>query len=298
MNPPQLSLGDTILIVATAKKLAPAEIDPAIALLRAEGFVVECGPHLYEQAGAFAGTDAQRLADLQWALDHPTAKAVVFARGGYGTARLMPHLNWTKFRAKPKWLCGFSDLTMLHAAANQLDVSTLHSTMPIYFKNGEHTAGSYALLKALRGAGLKMHWQSQEHNRPGIARAQLIGGNLSVLITTLGTADEPDFSGKILLLEDVGEHHYRIDRMLVHLRQTGALSQLSGLVVGQFTEMADSAESFGRSVAEIIREAVADFHYPVAFNAPIGHTATSLCVPLGAELNLTVTATAAELSNS
>jgi len=289
-RPKYLKNGDTVAIVATAKKLNPTEIDGAILHIKSWGLNVICGPNLYADYNQFAGSDEQRASDLQWAIDHPEVKAVLFARGGYGTARIIDFIDWETFIKSPKWLCGFSDLTVLHShVQNTLGIETLHSTMPIFFKDGTPNDGSESLRKTLFGEVISLHWSAHELNRAGTASGSIVGGNLSVLYSIMGTPSQMDFSGKLLFLEDLTENLYHIDRMMMQFKRAGHLSKLAGLVVGQFTEMEDNTVPFGKSADEIILDAVSEYNYPVAFDAPIGHVTKNLASVHGGNAKVVVT---------
>lgn len=288
-RPASLQKGDFIAIVATAKKIQPGEIDGAIRLIEDWGLNVILGPNLYSVDRQFAGTDEERTADLQWALDHPEAKAVFFARGGYGTVRLIDRIDWSGFSKAPKWLCGFSDLTVLHSHVfENVGIETLHSSMPIFFKDGAENAGSQALKRALFGKQTGLEWAGHSLNRKGNASGALVGGNLSVLYSITASASEVDFEGKILFLEDLTENYYHLDRMLQQMRRSGQLSLLAGLVVGQFSEMIDNAVPFGKSTEEIILEACDGTEFPIAFNAPIGHVPANEAVYHGRKVEFAV----------
>lgn len=289
VRPNYLKQGDTIAIVATAKRLEKNEIDGAIEEIESWGLKVVCGPNLYTTFNQFAGTDAQRAADLQWALDKEEVKAVIFARGGYGTARIIDQIDWSGFTQNPKWLCGFSDLTVLHSHVFQnLRIETLHSTMPIFFKDGTPNSGSESLRASLFGEQTSMQWAWNDLNRAGECSGQLVGGNLSVLYSIMGTPSQLDFRGKILFLEDLTENLYHLDRMMMQLKRAGHLAHLKGFIVGQFTEMEDNAVPFGKTAEEIIRDAVDEYDYPVAVNASIGHVNHNLAVKHGADILLDV----------
>lgn len=276
-------------VVATAKKLEPNQIDGALALVRSWGLEVVEGKHLYAEHHQFAGTDAQRAEDLQWAIDDPEIKAVLFARGGYGTARIIDALDFTKFKAHPKWLCGFSDLTVLHSHVQRhLGIETLHSSMPIFFADGEPHDGSESLRRALFGEVNAIEWDAHSLNREGEAHGIVIGGNLAVLDSIVGTPSAMDWSGKILFIEDLTEYLYHLDRVMMQFKRSGAMASLGGLIVGQFTEMMDNSVPFGMDANEIIRDAVKDYKFPVAFNAPIGHVQINMAVRQGASSVLSV----------
>ncbi|MEZ4721959.1 MAG: LD-carboxypeptidase [Flavobacteriales bacterium] len=289
LRPPYLKTGDRVAIVATAKKLERGQIDGAISLIESWGFEVVLGKHLYAADRQFAGTDTERATDLQWALDDPDIKAVIFARGGYGTVRIIDRVDWSVFKKTPKWLCGFSDLTVLHAHANRnLGVETMHSTMPIFFADGVANAGSISLHYALLGTHESIEWDAHVLNRSGESSGESVGGNLSVICSVLGTSSQPEFEGNILFIEDLTEYYYHLDRMMMLLKRGGQLAELKGLVVGQFTQMVDNPVPFGKSAYEIIWEAVSEYNYPVAFDAPIGHVEQNLAVYSGRRCRLTV----------
>lgn len=289
MKPPYLRKGNKVAIVAMAKKLESGQIDGAIREIESWGLKVIQGPNLYEAYHQFAGTDAQRAADLQWALDSHEIKAVIFARGGYGTARIIDLIDWTMFQKSPKWLCGFSDLTVLHSHVQQhIGIETLHSTMPIFFKDRVKNAGSESLRKALFGAQSSISFDAYKLNRPGSTSGALTGGNLSVLYSIMQTPSAVDFTDKILFLEDLTEYLYHLDRMMMQLKRSGQLKNLRGMVVGQFTEMIDNPVPFGKTAYEIIADAVSDYDFPVAFDAPIGHVDHNEAVFCGRNVKLDV----------
>lgn len=287
IRPPHLRQGDKVALVATAKKVDQGQIDGAIQEIQSWGLEVVLGQNLYAKDRQFAGTDVQRTVDLQWALDQTEIRAVFFARGGYGTARIIDALDWSGFFNAPKWLCGFSDLTVLHSHVNRnIHVETLHATMPIFFKDGVPNEGSESLKHALFGQNQSLEWRPHLLNRKGEAHGELVGGNLSVLYSIMGTPSQMDFEGKLLFLEDLTENLYHVDRMMMQLKRAGHLSKLKGLIVGQFTEMIDNAVPFGRNIEEIILEAVEGFDYPVAFDAPIGHVEANYAIYHGKRYTL------------
>lgn len=297
MRPPYLQHGDTVAIVATAKKIQPGEIDGALELIKSWGLNVVLGPNLYSDDHQFSGTVLQRIADLQWAIDHQDCKAVIFARGGYGTVHLVDAIDWSSFQKQPKWLCGFSDLTVIHSHVQSLfGVETLHSSMPIFFKNGQANLGSESLRKALFGEQNVIEWNTHSLNRLGNAEGKMVGGNLSVLYSISDSRSDVETGGKILFLEDLTEYFYHLDRMMMQLKRSGKLENLAGLVIGQFTEMIDNPVSFGKTAEEIILNAVSEYQYPVAFNAPIGHVVHNEAVFCARKSTLHVTANGAKLS--
>lgn len=284
-------------VIATAKKLESGQIDGALDHLRSWGLEVVCGSHLFSSHGIFAGTDDERAADLQWAIDDPSIRAVIFARGGYGTARIVDKIDWSRFSKHPKWLCGFSDLTVIHAhVQHNFSVESLHATMPIFFQDGEKNAGSESLQKALFGQPQPLKWPAHELDRNGDASGVLVGGNLSVLDSIIGSSSDGDWNGKILFIEDLTEYLYHLDRMLLQFKRAGRLSGLGGLIVGQFSEMMDNDTPFGMEAYEIISQAVKEYSFPVAFNAPIGHVLNNEAVIHGGVVTLMSTAAGNKLS--
>ncbi len=265
-----LKHGDTVAIVATARKVIREELNPAIEFLEGNGFQVILGPHLFEEDHQYAGTDELRVEALQWAIDHPEVKMIWCARGGYGTMRLMDKINLTPLVRNPKILAGFSDITVLHSALNNMRIPSLHSTMPLSWPtNTPETHQSQ--LDAITGKPLNFKTEAHEFNKAGRAKAELVGGNLSLLYALSGTPFKLDTAGKILFIEDLDEYLYHIDRMMLALKMSGALTNLAGLVVGGMSDMRDNAIPFGKSALETIRDTVAEYNYPVCFNFPCGH---------------------------
>ncbi len=282
-----LTAGDTVAIVATARKVLREELDPAISFLESHGFNVVLGPHLFEAENQYAGSDEQRAEALQWAIDHPEVKAIWCARGGYGTMRLMDKINLRPLINSPKILAGFSDITVLHNALNILGISSLHSTMPLSWPtNSPETHQSF--LDALVGKNLEYAVAPHEFNRKGEVKAPLVGGNLSLLYALSGTSFQLETAGKILFIEDLDEYLYHIDRMMLALKMSGQLSQLAGLVVGGMSDMRDNPIPFGRTAEQTIMETVKEYGYPVCFNFPCGHIEDNRCLWFGEEYQFTV----------
>ncbi|KQB98817.1 LD-carboxypeptidase [Pedobacter sp. Hv1] len=286
-QPPYLKKGDKIAIVCPAKKL-PKPIDAAIETLKAWGLEVVLGQTLTSTYHQFAGTDELRAADLQHYLDDPSIKAIIAARGGYGTIRIIDRLDFSAFEQNPKWLIGFSDITILlsHALAT-LNTQSIHGQMPYTFDSSTPEALD-SLRKALFGEEISYTYQSEFTNCEGTAEGILIGGNLSLLIAVEGSVSEMDYEGKILFLEDVGEHEYSIDRMMRLLKRNGKLAQLKGLIVGAFNEISEETIPFGQTPEEIILELVKDYGYPVCFNFPTGHIDDNRAMILGKNVSLQV----------
>ena len=269
--PDKLTKGDTVLIIAPARKVEIKQLEAAEKLLNDWELKVERSPNLLQQSGIFAGLDASRKSDLQWALDHPKAKAIWCFRGGYGTVRLIEDLNPALFLKKPKWIIGFSDVTVLHSFSNIiLNTGSIHATMPINVI--ENTIDTLTSLKqALFSTSMHHSWSNTKNNRAGEVEAEIVGGNLAVLTSLLGTNYQPDFEGKILFIEEIDEYLYNIDRMCWQLKFTGVFNHIKGLVVGHFSKIKDNKIPFGITIEEIILEKVKEFDFPIAFNFSAGH---------------------------
>lgn len=287
---PSLQTGSRIGIVATARKITREELQPAVDVLHAWGYEVQFGENLFQSSHQFSGTDAQRAADLQQMLDDDRIDAILVARGGYGSVRIIDHIDFSKFSECPKWVIGYSDITVLHSHIHQLTgIPTLHATMPVNFPNQVNAGEAlFTLKQLLSGDSMKYSWDTHSLNRIGDAQGLLTGGNLSVLYSLLGSVSFPDSDGKILFLEDLDEYLYHIDRMMMGLKRAGALSNLAGLVVGGMTDMKDNTVPFGKTAEEIIREAVAEFDYPVCFGFPAGHITDNRALKLGVNCRLSV----------
>ena len=284
-QPPYLKKGDKIALVCPAKKL-PKSIDKAIALLTEWGLEVVIGESVYASHHQFAGTDELRAADIQHFLDDSSIKAIIAGRSGYGTIRIIDALDFTQFNLHPKWIVGFSDITVLlsHIIA-QSEIQCIHGQMPYTFEESTFEALD-SLRKALFGEKQTYVYESEFSNRPGEADGLLIGGNLTLITMLQGSASEMDFDNKILFLEDVGEHEYSIDRMLRMLKRAGKLANLNGLIIGAFNEIEAEKISFGQTVDEVIWDIVKEYDYPVCFNFPTGHIENNLSMVLGAEVSL------------
>lgn len=282
--PPYLKKGDTVAIVATARKITLEELQPAIALLEKAGYAVKMGSSIGLVNNQLAGSDAARAADFQAQLNDPQVKAILCARGGYGSVRMVDLINWRVFHDHPKWIVGFSDITVLHSHLNKhFRIPTIHGEMPFNFgKSDKDPQSVTALLAMLSGKAVTYPVQTHPLNRPGTMEGRLVGGNLSVLYSLLGSVSALDTRGKILFIEDLDEYLYHIDRMLMALKRAGMLSGLKGLIVGGMTQMNDNAIAFGRSAEQIIRDAVEEYDYPVQFGFPAGHTSLNLPLLLGA----------------
>lgn len=288
---PYLKTGDRVAIAAPARAVIPEEMAPAIKTLTEWGLEVLVPDGLYERQNQLAGSDIHRAALLQKLLDDPSIRAIFCARGGYGTVRIIDRLDFSGFAAYPKWIVGYSDATVLHSHVQAtLGLPTLHATMPINFAaDGKPSPATDSLRQALFGKPADIVWDSHPLDRIGEAKGMVVGGNLSILYSLLGSRSQIDTRGKILLIEDLDEYLYHIDRMMQALRRAGMLDGLAGLIVGGLTDMHDNTIPWGHTAEEIVMDAVADKPYPVAFNAPVGHLGHENCaLTLGTMLSLTV----------
>jgi muramoyltetrapeptide carboxypeptidase len=290
IRPPNLNPGDRIGIVAPARKVSKEEMAPAISMLTQWGYEVVEGRNLYGTCHQFSGTDVERTSDFQAMLDDDSIKAVFCARGGYGSVKIIDSIDFTRFRNNPKWIVGYSDITVFHSHINRhFGIQTLHASMPINFPSERAMNSSMESLKmVLEGGDPDYQFPAHHLNRPGIANAQLIGGNLSILYSLSGTESDIDTSGKILFIEDLDEYLYHIDRMMMNLKRSGKLEQLAGLVVGGMNDMNDNKVPYGKSAYEIIADTVAVYNFPVIFNFKSGHISENLGLIIGGHAHLTV----------
>lgn len=290
VTPSNLKKGDKIGIIAPARKIQMSEIAASIKVFERWGLEVVLGKNLFAQFRQFAGTDEQRADDLQNMMDNSEIKAIVCARGGYGTVKTLKLLDFSKFLLNPKWIVGYSDITALHAHLNQnLDVKSIHGTMPFNFpKDLSENKAVKSLKKSLFGENNIYEIENHEYNRTGKVTGELIGGNLSVLFSVSGTKYDIDTRGKILVLEDLDEYLYHIDRMMMNMKYGGKLENLKGLIVGGMTDMNDNQIPFGKTAYEIICDAVAEYNYPVCFNFPVGHIENNYTMVLGGVSELKV----------
>ena len=280
-----LKKGDIVALAATARKVSAEEMAPAVERLRAWGLDVMVPEGLYAEEHQFAGSDEHRAALLQGLLDNPEVKAIFCCRGGYGTVRIVDRLDFNHFAKHPKWIVGYSDVTVLHSHLHTLEFPTIHGTMPINFGTAE-SAATESLRKVLFGEKVDIEWSS-EGGREGEAEGVMVGGNLSILYSLCGSRSQMDTREKILMIEDLDEYLYHIDRMMQCLKRAGMLEGLAGLVVGGMTDMHDNTIPFGHSAEEIVMEAVAEYDFPVAFGAPFGHLGdNNLAIPLGTKMRL------------
>ncbi|MDB5127838.1 LD-carboxypeptidase [Mucilaginibacter sp.] len=284
---PYLKKGDKVAITCPAKKL-PIPMTDAVNLLTSWGLEVVLGDTVHASYHQFAGDDAFRAADMQRFIDDDSMKAIIAARGGYGTIRMIDMVDFSGLQRNPKWLIGFSDITLLHShIISNYNLPCIHGQMPLNIPD----ASAYSLetlRKALFGEELVYQIDATPQNRIGNSSGILIGGNLSLLLAISGSVSDMDYSNKILFIEDVGEYLYAADRMLYALKRAGKLKNLTGLIVGGFTDMKDNDIPFGQTLPEIIMDVVADYSYPVCFDFPAGHISNNCSLVLGKTINLSV----------
>jgi len=290
ISPPFIKSGSKIRIVSPAGKVERKYVLPAVDWLKKQGYKVELGKHVFAQYFQFAGTDEQRLEDLQIAFDDPECDAIICSRGGYGTVRIIDQLDFAKFQKNPRWLVGYSDITTLHSAINKLGIASIHGSMPPFFLNdlGEANENLKSVINILNGKSVHYKIETNNFNRKGNSTGELIGGNLSIITSLLGTEYELKTKGKILFIEETDEYLYHIDRMMHQLKLAGDLKNLIGLVVGDFTNSKDNDSPFGQTVEEIIMESVKGYNFPVCFGFPAGHEKINLALAYGRNWELDV----------
>ena len=287
ISPKYLQKNDTIAIVSTARKISLEEIKPAIELLESWKLNVRVGKTIGLENNQFAGTDEERINDFQKMLDDDSVKAIWCTRGGYGTVRIIDLLDFSGYKRNPKWIIGYSDVTVLHSHIHNMGFETLHASMPINIpKNTGETLNS--LKDALFGVDLNYSTKSDKLNKQGKANGNLVGGNLSILYSLLGSETSVDTSGKILFIEDLDEYLYHVDRMMQNLRRNGYFDKLKGLIVGGLTEMNDNTIPFGKTAKEIIFEICNEYDFPICFNFPAGHIDDNRTLILGRSVQLVV----------
>ena len=297
ITPPYLKAGDKIAIIAPARKVTPSEMEAAFNTFRSWSLQVITGPHLFGDYNQYSGTDEERAADLQMMLDDKDVKAIVCARGGYGSVRIVDRINFSAFEQHPKWIVGYSDVTVLHShVQTQFGIETLHAIMPINFTDEGSQTAVESLRKALFGELPEYTTGPHLLNKPGNATGILTGGNLSILYAINGTPSDIATEGKILFLEDLDEYLYHIDRMMQNLKRSGKLNGLKGLIVGGLTKMNDNTVPFGRQAEQIISEYASEAGIPVCFNFPAGHIADNRALILGREVELSVEHEAVKLT--
>ena len=293
--PPSLQKGDTIALVATARKNIDDNLKPAIDLLHSWGLEVVIGSSIGLDNNQLAGTDEQRAADFQQQMDNPNIKAIWCVRGGYGTVRMIDLLDFTKFKQNPKWIVGFSDVTVIHSYVNKLKIATIHGAMPITV--GKASAESIeSLRKSLFGEKLEYETSFSPANRLGNAKGEIVGGNLSILYSLMGSNAQIDCKGKILFIEDLDEYLYHIDRMMISLKRCGCFDGLNGLIVGTMTKMKDNEIPWGKNANQIIEDVTKGYSFPIFYNFPAGHFRDNRALIFGKQVSLELNTTTSKLT--
>ncbi|WP_084596005.1 S66 peptidase family protein [Flavobacterium beibuense] len=287
--PPYLTKGDTVAIVATARKIEAQHLQPAIDLLKSWGLNVVLGKTIGKENNQLAGADWQRATDFQEMIDDPSIKAVWCAKGGYATVRMIDRVKFDNFKKHPKWIIGFSDATVLHSHINNMDIATIHGIMCVSTLHATSEAKE-TLRKALFGEKLEYNIEPHEFNKAGKATGELVGGNLSVLYSIVGSESEVDYKGKILFIEDLDEYLYHIDRMMMNLKRNGYFKNVKGIIIGGMTKMNDNDIPWGHDALEIIKDITKDYDIPICFNFPAGHMKDNRALVMGKEITLEVTA--------
>ena len=284
--------GNTIGIVCPAGYMDAAKAETCIRVLQQWGFKIKTGQTLGgTSASYFSGTDEERLQDLQQMLDDDGVQAVLCGRGGYGMGRIIDRLNFKKFRKHPKWVIGYSDITIFHNhIVRNFGIAGLHAPMAAAFNEGGYRNRYVQSLRhALSGAKAAYKVRGSAYNRPGVVTAQLVGGNLSLLVNAIGTRSDVPTRGKILFIEDIGEQKYNVDRMLYQMKRSGKLRQLAGLVFGGFTDLQDTTRPFGEALKDLLWDKVKEYGYPVCFDFPVSHEKENYALKVGGTYKLSVT---------
>ena len=285
--PPSLQKGDTIAILSTARKNIDDNLKPAIDLLHSWGLEVLIGKTIGLDNNQLAGTDEQRAADLQQQMDNPNIKAIWCVRGGYGTVRIIDLLDFTKFKQSPKWIVGFSDVTVISSYLNKLNIASIHGAMPVTVARAT-PATIESLRKALFGESLNYEIPSDSANKLGNVKGEIVGGNLSILYSLMGSNAQIDCKGKILFIEDIDEYLYHIDRMMMSLKRCGCFDGLNGLIVGGMTKMRDNDIPWGKNANQIIEDVTKEYSFPILYNFPAGHFSDNRALIFGKQVSLKI----------
>ena len=295
IRPNYLKEGATVAIVSTARRISKKELIPAITILKKRGLKVVLGTSIGAEDHQFAGNDELRTSDFQTMLDHPEIDAIWCSRGGYGTVRIIDQLDFSNFKNHPKWIIGYSDITVLHAHLHQLGIETLHAQMPLFIET-KSDATINSIKETLFGEKYEIIIPSEKNNINGIASGQLIGGNLSILYSLCGSPSALNTKGKILFIEDLDEYLYHIDRMLQNLLRNAYFEGLEGLIVGGMTQMHDNDIPFGKNAEEMILDICSEYDFPIAFDFPAGHLKDNRALILGRKVDLMVNKNGVTLS--
>jgi len=284
-----LRKGDTVGIISTARKISEKELQPAIEKLESWGLNVHLGKNIFSQYHQFAGTDKQRAEDFQDMLDDNNINAIICARGGYGSVKIIDKIDFTAFQKSPKWVIGYSDVTVLHSHIHGLGIETLHATMPINFpEDSTSNSALDSLHSALFQGNIKYFIPPHKFNIIGTAEAPIVGGNLSILYSLLGSNSDISTDNKILFFEDLDEYLYHIDRMMMNLHRNGKFKNPAAVIIGGMSDMNDNQVPYGKTAKEIISEIIGKVNYPVLFNFPAGHMFDNRAIILGRKAHIEV----------
>ncbi len=284
-KPDLLKLTNKVGIISTARKISMDEVRPAMDRLKQWGLEPILGKHLFSEHHQFAGTADERASDLQEMLDNPEIKAILCARGGYGTVQIIDKIDFTKFMEQPKWVIGYSDVTVLHSHIQRnCEIQSLHATMPINFpKRARDNSATESLYNALFYGDNEYRIKPHPLNKPGTAKGQLVGGNLSILYSLLGSPSDVNTIGKILFIEDLDEYLYHIDRMMMNMKRNGKFDHIRALLIGGMSDMNDNDIPFGKTAEEIIIDVLGDVNFPILFNVPAGHIEDNRALIIGGD---------------
>ena len=278
--PNKIKVGDKIGLISTARKITMTEIQPAIDILKSWGLKIVLTDSLFYEDHQFSGTIPQRTTALQLMIDDPSINAILCARGGYGTVQIIDSVNFSNLRKNPKWLIGYSDVTVLHSHLNKYGISSLHATMPINFKNNSKDT-LLSLKKILFEKKNFISCSTNSLNRLGRVQAEIVGGNLSIIYSLIGSESDLNTDGKILFIEDIDEYLYHLDRMMINLKRNNKFKHLKGMIVGGMTDMKDNNIPYGKSAYEIIFSHVKEHNFPICFGFPSGHLTDNRSIILG-----------------
>ena len=288
ITPEKLKIGDKLGIISTARKISLEELTGAIKVIENWGIEVVLGENLFKENNQFSGTIEQRTSDLQSMIDDDAIKAILCARGGYGTVQIIDKIDFFKLTQSPKWIIGYSDITVLHSHLHNLGFASLHASMPINFETNTNLAIE-SLKNSLFTTTNRINTTQHRFNKLGKVKAEIVGGNLSILYSLLGSNSDVNTDGKILFIEDVDEYLYHIDRMMMSLKRNGKFENLKGLIVGEMSNMNDNEIPFGKTAEQIILDHTKDYTFPICFGFPAGHLNDNRCVKFGVTSVLEIT---------